>query len=89
LKPIALNAFDTFGFNAAAPDIIILRFPPAYITALKNFCSGFSTVEKIELLPFHKLGEYKWKELGIPYTLGDVLPPSNEKMEVLNKILNS
>jgi pyruvate formate lyase activating enzyme len=62
---------------------------PAYITALKNFCSGFSTVEKIELLPFHKLGEYKWKELGIPYTLGDVLPPSNEKMEVLNKILNS
>ncbi|HEY8500388.1 MAG TPA: pyruvate formate-lyase-activating protein [Clostridia bacterium] len=62
---------------------------PEYITALKNFCSEFPSLEKIELLPFHKMGEYKWKELGIPYTLGNVLPPSIEKMEELNRILNS
>ncbi|HAA25904.1 MAG TPA: pyruvate formate lyase-activating protein [Ruminiclostridium sp.] len=61
---------------------------PAYITALKNFCSQFSSLEKIELLPFHKTGEYKWKELGISYSLGDVPPASNEKMEELNRLLN-
>lgn len=66
-----------------------LNDTPSYITALKNFCSQFSSLEKIELLPFHKMGEYKWKELGIPYTLGNILPPSIEKMEELNRILNS
>lgn len=36
------------------------------------------TVERIEVLPFHKLGEQKWKELGLRYELTDTRPPTNE-----------
>ncbi len=55
----------------------------AHIKTLKHFCSTFRYLEKIELLPFHKMGEYKWSELNIPYTLKNTLPPSEEHMNSL------
>ena len=33
------------------------------------------------MLPFHQMGRFKWKKLGIPYTLETVEPPSNELVE--------
>jgi pyruvate formate lyase activating enzyme len=33
-------------------------------------------MEKVEVLPFHKMGESKWKALRLPYTLKDTQPPS-------------
>lgn len=36
----------------------------------------YSCIEKIELLPFHKLGEFKWENLSIPFPLHDVDEPS-------------
>jgi pyruvate formate lyase activating enzyme len=30
----------------------------------------------VEVLPFHKMGESKWKALRLPYTLKDTQPPS-------------
>jgi len=35
-------------------------------------------VERVEVLPFHKMGEHKWAELGFKYHLKDVEPPSSE-----------
>jgi pyruvate formate lyase activating enzyme len=32
-------------------------------------------VERVEVLPFHQLGQHKWDRLGIPYSLHDVRPP--------------
>lgn len=43
------------------------------LRALAGYLKGFRCVEKIELLPFHKLGEHKW-EPGL-YTLADTEPP--------------
>ncbi|GHD59311.1 pyruvate formate-lyase-activating protein [Jeongeupia chitinilytica] len=40
-----------------------------------------SIVERVEVLPFHKMGEHKWEELGMKYELGDVEPPSIELAE--------
>jgi len=60
-----------------------------YLKETANFIKTLNNVTKIEVLPYHALGVYKWKELGIPYTLEDTLPPTKERVENALKILNS
>jgi pyruvate formate lyase activating enzyme len=38
-------------------------------------------VERVDVLPFHQMGRFKWKPLGIAYELEKVEPPSNEVVE--------
>lgn len=47
----------------------------------------YSCVTKTELLPFHKIGEYKWKQLELPYTLAETLPPTSAQTEFAAEIL--
>ena len=54
------------------------------IKKLKEMAQG---AEKTELLPFHNMGEKKWKAAGVEYTLKDAVPPSKEIMDRLNKVL--
>lgn len=53
---------------------------PALIEGLAKFLKDFKNVERIEILPFHKMGEYKWEELGYEYKLWDT--PSGTKEDV-------
>lgn len=53
---------------------------------LAEFISKLETVERVEILPFHKMGEYKWAELGLEYTLADTLPPSKETIQAIKEI---
>ena len=46
-------------------------------------------VERVDVLPFHQLGRYKWHQLGIPYTLEDVRPPENELVERVCAVFRS
>ena len=55
------------------------------LRALRRFLDGYECVERIEPLPFHKLGEHKW-EAGA-YTLAATEAPTAEEMETVNKIL--
>lgn len=48
------------------------------IDGLAEFAAGLKVVERVDVLPFHKMGEFKWRELGIPYQLADTQPPSVE-----------
>lgn len=57
-----------------------LRRAGAFITSLSN-------VKKIDVLPYHSMGEYKWKALGIPYSLTGVKPPTAESVERAGRIL--
>lgn len=59
------------------------------IKKLSNYLDEYPNVEKIELLAFHKMGEYKWEELGLDYKLTDTKVPSKELMKEVMDILST
>jgi pyruvate formate lyase activating enzyme len=46
-----------------------------------EFISNLRNVQKIEVLPYHKLGVYKWDALGLEYPLKEIEPPSDAQVE--------
>ena len=54
---------------------------PKVIEQIAKFAADLEVVDRIEVLPFHQMGRYKWKELAINYTLQDVEPPTDEMIE--------
>jgi pyruvate formate lyase activating enzyme len=48
------------------------------ISRIAEFAAGLGTVERVEVLPFHQMGRYKWKQLGLTYTLEATPAPSDE-----------
>lgn len=59
-----------------------------YLRKTRDFISTLKNVKKIEVLPYHTLGIFKWEQLGIPYSLEGVSPPTHESVENVKKILN-
>lgn len=57
------------------------------IMQLAQLLTKFSCVQKVQLLPFHQLGAYKYEELKIVYKLGDCRTPTEEEMNHANAIL--
>lgn len=51
------------------------------IDKLAAFAAGLGNVERVDVLPFHQMGRYKWEKLKLDYTLSDVRPPSRELVE--------
>lgn len=45
---------------------------------MAEFAASLGVVERVEILPFHQLGEYKWERLKLNYQLMDTKPPSGE-----------
>ena len=58
-----------------------------YLNELKTFISAFKNVRKVEVLPYHTMGEVKYEKLGIPYPLKGVQPPSPERVKNAKEIL--
>ncbi len=54
---------------------------PEDIAKIAAFSAGLGNVERVDVLPFHQMGRYKWKDLGREYELQDVEPPSPEAVE--------
>ncbi len=54
---------------------------------LKHFISTLKTVEKVELLPYHDMGKYKWKQLGFKYDLEDVRNCTIDDISKAKKVL--
>ena len=57
------------------------------IRQLAQYLKAYDNVEKVEVVPFHKAGEYKWRDLGHKYELEDTQPPTPELLEVVRRIL--
>ncbi len=51
------------------------------IAKIADFAAGLGNVTRVDVLPFHQMGRFKWRQLGIDYTLGDIEPPSEEAVD--------
>ena len=60
-----------------------------YLWKLHDFIEKLDHVERVEVLPYHTLGVYKWKELGIHYGLEGIEPPTQERIQNANEILKT
>jgi pyruvate formate lyase activating enzyme len=56
------------------------------IEALSKHLSKFPNISKIEILGFHKMGEYKWKALGLDYKLAETKEPEKALLENVKNI---
>lgn len=59
---------------------------PKDIESLAQFLSTLENVERIDILPFHKLGEFKWEQLGYEYALEDTDEPSKDEVQLAKDI---
>ena len=60
-----------------------------YLDRLHEFILTLHNVERVEVLPYHTLGAYKWKELGMEYPLEGIDPPTAERVENARKRLGA
>ena len=56
---------------------------------LRQTLDTLKNIKKVEVLPYHTLGTFKWKQLGIPYSLEDVPTPTNEQVARAREILTT
>ena len=51
---------------------------PEDIKPIAAFAASLGNVERVDVLPFHQMGRYKWERLGLEYGLADTSPPTPE-----------
>lgn len=57
------------------------------LAQMAQFIRGLKNVTRIDLLPYHTLGQHKWQMLGIDYELGPVQPPQPHRLIQLKRYL--
>jgi pyruvate formate lyase activating enzyme len=50
------------------------------VDGLADFVAGLGTVDRVDVLPFHKLGAAKYEALGIPFPLRDNPVPDSRQL---------
>ncbi|MEV0726064.1 pyruvate formate lyase family protein [Micromonospora purpureochromogenes] len=50
----------------------------ANVAGIADYAAGLATVQRVEVLPFHRLGAHKFAELGLRFPLADTAPPTPE-----------
>jgi pyruvate formate lyase activating enzyme len=53
----------------------------AEVDRVAGFAAELGNVERVDVLPFHQLGRFKWEKLGMDYALRDIEPPSPGRTE--------
>ena len=56
---------------------------------LGEFVKTLKTVDKFEVLPYHTMGEFKWRELGIPYPLEGIKPPTADRVKNAKELMKT
>ena len=78
-KPVWIRQVLVPGWTDAPEDLL----------AERRFLETLTNVRKVEVLPYHSLGAYKWKELGLEYPLKSVKPPTGQQVREAEKILRA
>ena len=52
------------------------------IDRMAQFAADLGNVERVDVLPFHQMGRFKWEKLGMDYQMRDAQPPSRETMDM-------
>ncbi len=69
--------------HVMVPDYTLTR---ERLTALADYLKPYTCIQKVELLPFHQLGSYKWEEMGEPYKLKGHREPTGEEVKMAREI---
>lgn len=59
-----------------------------YLIRLDAFIKTLNNVDKVEVLPYHTMGIYKWQELGLDYPLEGINPPAQERVKNAQQLLH-
>jgi pyruvate formate lyase activating enzyme len=70
-KPISLRFVLVPGLTDDANDI----------AQIAKFAAGLGNVERVDVLPFHQMGRFKWKQLDLDYTLENTESAPRELVE--------
>lgn len=62
---------------------------PLDIAQLAKFADEMGNVERVDILPFHQLGRFKWKELHLSYTLDGIQPPGPDAIQMAREQFRS
>jgi pyruvate formate lyase activating enzyme len=62
---------------------------PEDMAHIAQFAAALGNVERVEVLPFHQMGRFKWEQIGIPYALEAVEAPKPEAVERACEIFRS
>ena len=68
--------------TASLPEITL-----SYFSIIWSSISSINNIDKVEILPYHDMGKYKWKKLGLNYELENVRNANNEDIKKAKKIL--
>ncbi|GCA68278.1 pyruvate formate-lyase-activating enzyme [Mediterraneibacter butyricigenes] len=55
---------------------------------LHEFLETLENIQRVEVIPYHTMGIYKWENLGLSYPLDGINPPTKERVKLAEKILN-
>jgi pyruvate formate lyase activating enzyme len=57
---------------------------PANVEGIARFVAPMKNVQWVEVQPFHQMGSFKWKAMGLEYKLENTQPPSRD---LVNRVL--
>ena len=60
-----------------------------FLIRLDKFIKTLNNVDKVEILPYHTMGKYKWEEMGLKYPLEGIEPPTDDRVENAKKLLHT
>ena len=81
--------YPTFGNRYGFRHVLVpgITDDDALLQELRHFLDTLDNIERVDVLPYHTLGIFKYEKLGIPYPLDGVNSPTQERVENAKKIL--